>query len=37
MKVTGACRSFVGKVLVRARATVAHDSYERLVEAEYDT
>jgi hypothetical protein len=32
MKVEGARRCFEGKALVRVRATVAHDSYERLVE-----
>jgi hypothetical protein len=31
-KVEGARRCFEGKALVRVRATVAHDSYERLVE-----
>lgn len=31
-RVTGAQRAFEGTALVRARATVAHDSYERLVE-----
>lgn len=31
-KVDGVRRCFVGKALVRVRATVAHDSYERLVE-----
>jgi hypothetical protein len=31
-KVDGARRCFEGKALVRVRATVAHDSYERLVE-----
>jgi superfamily II DNA or RNA helicase len=30
------CRSFVGNALVRVRATVAHDSYERLVEVPCD-
>ncbi len=29
---TKACRCFAGKALLRVRATVAHDSYERLVE-----
>jgi hypothetical protein len=31
-KVEGVRRCFEGKALVRVRATVAHDSYERLVE-----
>lgn len=31
-KVDGVRRCFEGKALVRARATVAHDSYERLIE-----
>lgn len=31
-EVTDVCRSFFGNALVRVRATVAHDSYERLVE-----
>jgi superfamily II DNA or RNA helicase len=33
-KVDGVRRCFEGKALVRVRATVAHDSYERLVEVE---
>src|SRR4029077_19158359 len=33
-KVEGVRRCFEGKALVRVRATVAHDSYERLVEVE---
>jgi superfamily II DNA or RNA helicase len=32
MKVDGVRRCFEGKAIVRVRATVAHDSYERLVE-----
>lgn len=31
------CRSFLGSALVRTRATVTHDSYERLVEINCDT
>jgi superfamily II DNA or RNA helicase len=33
-KVEGVRRCFEGKALIRVRATVAHDSYERLVEVE---
>jgi superfamily II DNA or RNA helicase len=34
---TGVTRAFQGEVIVRVRATVAHDSYERLVGVPYQT
>jgi len=33
-QVSGAARSFAGSALLRVRATVAHDSYERLIETD---
>lgn len=36
-QVTDVCRLFTGTALVRVRLTVAHDSYERLIEVECST